>query len=173
MTTVNEDLARIILRSLVVIAKGGTPALPGDSGTFIAGITPLEIEGLVRDCKRHLRIDVASIRREVIRARNEELVREFVAAGATNAMMHDLFGIRPKDLTRYRSELQVRPNGRHRFGPDEERLVLGQHEKTPAPQEPALLRAVWCLETARELGLPLMTVYHCINAITGSAHGHD
>lgn len=169
MSTLNEDLVRVVLNGLKNISRNGTYALTPETRELFAEITPIEVENITNACRRHVSVDILSIERELNRIRREPLVRDLIVAGASNSLIRELFGLSVRDIARLRTDTCIHTPPRRRLKPCDARRVSERKEQNP-PGDTPLSRSVWSLEVARDLGLPLMSVYQHINTTTRQHH---
>ncbi len=173
MNTVNRELSRIILRTLVEYAR----AYPGDlhhqTGRLLHDLSAMEIEKIVEACKRHISIDFVSVGKEILRHRNERLLSELVHAGATNGLLREVFGVTPRQLTRLRGNGGKPPAVRRRLTDNETGLVLEFTSGIPLEDGSQLATIVLCLDIVREHDLPFMPVYRCVTENPDRNHDQE
>ena len=162
MNPLNEELVRTVLLGLVEISRNGSYSVSSRTRELFAEISPIEIEAIVNHCHRHVNVDVQSIEKDLLRIRRESLVRELILAGASNALVRDVFGLTPRELSLLRTETGVRSPSRRRLRAADIRLLESRLEDLP-PGDSILSRSVWSLEASRDLDLPLMSIYRHIN----------
>ena len=173
MNTVNTELVRIILRTLIEYSRGYPGHLHDQTAQLLSGITPIEIENILEPCKQHFRIDIPSIGREIIRHRNDQLLRELVRAGATKALLRQIFGISPRQFTRLRDSVGNPEPCRRRLREEEIHQVRERSGSIPDGEGSPLALVVHCLDLSRELGLPFMPVYRANTDSSFQAHDQE
>ena len=162
MTSLNEDLVRLVLRGLMDMSRNGSYAVSPETRQLFAGMTPIEVENIVTICQRHVNVDMQSIEKNLLRVRRESLVRELILAGASNSLVREVFGLSARDLTQLRAETGIQSPARKRLKAEDIQRLQSRLEQEP-PGDSLLSRSVWSLDASRELGLPLMSVYRHIN----------
>ncbi len=173
MNTVNRELSRIILRTLVEYARGYPGDLHHQTGRLLHGLSAIEMENIVESCKRHISIDIPSVGKEILRHRNERLLAELVRAGATNGLLREVFGITPRQLTRLRGSAGKPPTVRRSLTDVESDLVREQACGVTPEDNSHLATIVKCLDIAQEHDLPFMPVYRCVTGITDRDHDQE